>query len=85
VAQLAIAIARNFDPLPTRTYSFQKGDQQALTALVSFWLGTSLGRIGDRMGCRTRAWLVLAAFLQVLLAMVCAVFAQVSGEGAYGM
>ncbi|KAL1405362.1 hypothetical protein Q8F55_008993 [Vanrija albida] len=83
VAQLAIAIARTFDPPRTRTYTFMKGDQQALTALVSFWLGTSLGRIGARVGPKRRAWLVTTALIQIALAVAAALCAHFSGEGAY--
>lgn len=85
VAQLAIGIARTFDPAPTRTHGFQKGDQQALVALCSFWLGTSLGRIGARkdVGHTRRAWLVSTAGIQILLAVVAALLSHYSGESPY--
>ncbi|TXT04844.1 hypothetical protein VHUM_03927 [Vanrija humicola] len=83
VAQLAIAMARTFDPPQTRTFTFMKGDQQALTALVSFWLGTSLGRIGARIGPKRRAWLVSTSLVQIVCAVIAAVLAHFSGEGAY--
>lgn len=76
-------MARTFDPAPTRTYGFQKGDQQALTALVSFWLGTSLGRIGERMGNKRRLWLVCSALLQVVMAATAALLGHFSGESPY--
>ncbi|TXT12634.1 uncharacterized protein COLE_03044 [Cutaneotrichosporon oleaginosum] len=83
VAQLAIAMARNFDPPATRTRGFQKGDQQALTALATFWLGTSLGRIGARVGNTRRAWLVTSSILQMLMAAIAALLAHYSGESPY--
>lgn len=83
VAQLAIAIARTFDPLPTRTYGFQKGDQQALTALMSFWLGTSFGRIGERLGNKRRLWLATSGILQMLMAATAALLGHFCGESPY--
>ncbi|WVF66520.1 hypothetical protein IAT40_001260 [Kwoniella sp. CBS 6097] len=80
IAQLGLAIARTFAPVGERTYGFQKPDQQALTSLIAFWLGTSLGRLGDKIGARRRTWLVLATFIQALLAMAGALTAHYSGE-----
>ncbi|WWC67328.1 uncharacterized protein I206_101236 [Kwoniella pini CBS 10737] len=80
VAQLGLAIARTFSPIGERTYGFQKADQQALTSLLSFWLGTSLGRLGDKIGARRRTWLVLASFIQALLAMAASLAAHYSGQ-----
>ncbi|KAK8843939.1 hypothetical protein IAR55_006731 [Kwoniella newhampshirensis] len=80
VAQLGLAIARTFAPVGERTYGMQKPDQQALASLLSFWLGTSLGRLGDRLTAKKRTWLVLASFVQVLLAMAAALTAHFSGE-----
>lgn len=77
-------MARTFDPAPTRTYGFQKGDQHALTALVAFWMGASLGQIGDRIGAKKRTWLVFAAVTQVVLAGLSALMAHLSGESPYG-
>ncbi|WWC90209.1 uncharacterized protein L201_005142 [Kwoniella dendrophila CBS 6074] len=80
VAQLGLAIARIFSPIGERTYGFQKPDQQALVSLLSFWLGTSLGRFGDKIGNRRRTWLVTATFIQALLAMAAALCAHFSGQ-----
>ncbi|OCF60163.1 hypothetical protein L486_02843 [Kwoniella mangroviensis CBS 10435] len=80
VAQLGLAIARTFSPLGERTYGFQKPDQQALTSLLSFWIGTSLGRLGDKIGARRRTWLVLATFIQALLAMAASLAAHYCGQ-----
>jgi hypothetical protein len=43
-------------------------------------MGTSLGRIGDKVGAKKRKWLVIASFLQALLAMAGALTAHYSGE-----
>ncbi|BEJ14480.1 hypothetical protein CspHIS471_0402470 [Cutaneotrichosporon sp. HIS471] len=83
LAQLAIAAARRFDPPETRRLGFQKSDQQALTALVMFWLGTSMGRIGARVGNTRRAWLLSTSILQVFMAAIAAILSQFSGESAY--
>lgn len=80
VAQLGVAIARCFAPGSERTFGFQKPDQQALTSLLSFWIGTSLGRFGDWSGARKRTWLALATLLQAFLAMAAALTAHYSGE-----
>ncbi|EJT51813.1 hypothetical protein A1Q1_06951 [Trichosporon asahii var. asahii CBS 2479] len=83
VAQLGIAIARNFDPLSTRTYHFMKPDQQAFVSLLSFLAGTSLGRIGDKIGPKRRTWLVLATFMQCLMTMAGALCAHFGGESQF--
>ncbi|WVQ72214.1 hypothetical protein IAR50_001761 [Cryptococcus sp. DSM 104548] len=80
VAQLGLAIARCFAPGDERTYGFQKPDQQALTSLLAFWIGTSLGRFGDWSGARKRTWLASATFMQALLAMAAALTIHYSGE-----
>lgn len=85
VAQLGIAVARTFDPSYERTYGFEKPDQQALCSVLSFLVGTTLGRIGDRMGAKKRTWLVLATFIQCLCCMAAALAAHYSGEGPYAM
>lgn len=80
VAQLGLAAARSFNPVPYRTYGFLRPDQQALCSLLTFLLGTSLGRIGDWIGAKKRKWLVIASFTQVLLAMAAALTQHFSGE-----
>jgi hypothetical protein len=65
--QLSLALARLFSgSKQTRDTSFHLADQQALTSLISFNLGASLGRIGDRIGPLSRLWLVSGTMIQAL-------------------
>lgn len=58
--QLALALARLFEnPVGGRDYTFHKADQQALCSVITFLLGAALGRIGDKMGAKTRLWMFL--------------------------
>lgn len=82
VAQLGLAVARNFAPVGERTYHFEKPDQQALTSLLSFLLGTSIGRLGDRWGCKKKGWLVTSSWIQAVLLMAAAVAGHYCGEPA---
>lgn len=81
LAQLGLAAARAFAPIQEfRTWGMQKADQQALCSLLSFLLGAVLGRVGDKVGNRTRRWLVGATGVQVLLAVAGALCAHYSGQ-----
>lgn len=81
--QLAMAIARLFQGLPgQRDLTFHNPDQLALTSLLCFAFGASLGRIGDKMGCKTRGWLMLGTFLQSLFTMAAALTIWKSGSGS---
>jgi uncharacterized membrane protein YoaK (UPF0700 family) len=70
--QLSLALARLFQP-GTNDTSFHEPDKQALTSLLTFLFGAFVGRIGDRMGARTRKWLFYGTFLQALLTMGAAI------------
>lgn len=83
VAQLGLAVARTYAPNTLRTYEFEKADQQALTSLLAFLVGTSLGRIGDRLGNKSRGWLVLATFAQALCLMAAALCAHFCGQSSF--
>ncbi|KAK1921177.1 hypothetical protein DB88DRAFT_499920 [Papiliotrema laurentii] len=85
VAQLGLAIARTFNPAPYGTDGFQRPDQQALCSLLTFIIGASLGRLGDRIGPKKRTWLVSASFFQALLAMAGALAAHFSGESGISL
>ena len=63
-----------------RDTSFHLADKQALTSITTFLFGAFLGRIGDRMGSKTRAWLFLGTFLQALFTMAAALCAWKSGQ-----
>jgi len=80
VAQLGLALARDFNPVPIGTKGFQKPDQQALVSLLAFILGASLGRFGDKIGAKKRLWLMMASFIQALLCMAGALTAHYSGQ-----
>jgi hypothetical protein len=82
---LGIAVARSFDPIKERTYHFEKPDQQAFCSLLAFLVGTTLGRVGDWVGAKRRTWLVIASFLQVLMAMSAALCSHFAHEGAYAV
>jgi len=79
--QLALALARLFTPGNT-DLSFHIADQQALTSLLTFIGGAFIGRIGDKMGAKTRAWLVLGTFIQALLTMAAALAVWKGGQGS---
>ena len=50
--------------------------------MTTFVFGAFLGRIGDRMGAKTRAWLALGIFLQALFTMAAALAIWKSGEAS---
>lgn len=79
--QLALAIARLFSPGNTN-FQFEMADRQALVSLLTFLGGASLGRIGDKMGSNTRAWLFLGTMIQTLFTMAAAITMWKSGQGS---
>lgn len=84
--QLFLALARLFHNPPGpagRDTTFHLADQQALTSLTTFLGGAFLGRIGDRMGSNTRAWLFFGTLLQALFTMAAALCVWQSQEGDY--
>jgi MFS family permease len=50
--------------------------------VLTFLAGAFLGRIGDRMGAKTRAWLVLGTFIQALFTMAAALAIWRSGSAS---
>jgi hypothetical protein len=80
--QLALALARLFAPGNT-DFSFHMPDRQALTSLITFLLGASLGRIGDKIGAKTRLWLTLGTFLQALMTMAAALCIWKGNQTSY--
>jgi hypothetical protein len=53
-------------------------------SVLTFLAGAFLGRIGDRMGAKTRAWLFLGTFVQALFTMAAALAIWRSGERSIG-
>lgn len=76
--QLSLALARLFNG--THDYSFHIADQQALCSVVCFIFGAFIGRLGDKIGCRTRAWMSLGTFIQALFTMAGAIAIWQSGQ-----
>ncbi|TFK47657.1 hypothetical protein OE88DRAFT_1636226 [Heliocybe sulcata] len=79
--QLSLALARLFSPGET-DLSFRPPDRAALVSLITFVLGAFIGRIGDRMGAKTRAWLFLGTMIQALFTMAAALCIWKSGNGS---
>lgn len=78
-----MALARLFQgPAGHRDTSFHNADKLALTSLLSFALGAFLGRIGDRLGNKSRQWLMLGTFIQSLFTMAAALTIWKSGEAS---
>ena len=78
--QLSLALARLFNG--QHDTSFHLADQQALCSVVTFIFGAFIGRIGDKMGCKTRAWLCLGTFIQTLFTVGAAIAIWKSGQGS---
>lgn len=79
--QLSLALARLFSGAPGhRDQTFHRADQQALTSLLAFNMGAFVGRLGDRIGAQSRAWLVLGTLIQALLTMAGALTIWRSGQ-----
>jgi MFS family permease len=58
-------------------------DRLALASLITFCLGAVVGRIGDKIGAKTRLWLMLGTFLQALMSMAAAIAIRKSGEPSF--
>ncbi|KAI5997259.1 hypothetical protein F5J12DRAFT_851833, partial [Pisolithus orientalis] len=76
--QLALALARFFNS--SHNYSFYLSDRQALCSTLSFIFGAFLGRLGDKIGCRTRLWVTLGTFIQTMFTMAAAIAIWKSGQ-----
>ncbi|KAJ3485293.1 hypothetical protein NLI96_g5072 [Meripilus lineatus] len=72
--QLALALARLFSGPPgQRDTAFHLPDALALGSIITFLAGSSLGRLGDKIGSKTRAWLCLGTIIQALFTMAAAI------------
>jgi MFS family permease len=54
----------------------------ALTSLTTLLFGAFIGRIGDRIGAKTRLWLFLGTLIQALFTMASAIALWKSGQGS---
>ncbi|WVQ95958.1 hypothetical protein IAU59_003057 [Kwoniella sp. CBS 9459] len=82
-AQLGLALARSFAPHGQRSFGFLKMDQQALVSLLSFFVGTSFGQFGNRLGGKKRVWLMAATLGQMMFMGAAALSAHYSGETGF--
>ncbi|KAH7882836.1 hypothetical protein F5I97DRAFT_1900022 [Phlebopus sp. FC_14] len=78
--QLSLALARLFSG--QHDYSFHIADQQALCSVLTFIFGAFVGRLGDKIGCKTRAWMSLGTLIQGLFTMAAALTIWKSGQGS---
>ncbi|KAF7291920.1 hypothetical protein MIND_01217400 [Mycena indigotica] len=78
-AQLALAVGRILSTPNER--GLHPADILALTSLLSFNVGAFAGgRIGDRIGPHTRAWLSGGTLIQAILTLIAAACIYASGE-----
>ncbi|OAX43146.1 hypothetical protein K503DRAFT_821196 [Rhizopogon vinicolor AM-OR11-026] len=78
--QLALALARLFNG--QHDHSFHIADQQALCSVLTFIFGAFIGRLGDKLGCKTRLWLALGTFIQAIFTMAAAISIWQSHQGS---
>jgi MFS family permease len=78
--KLALALARLCNG--QHDYSFHIADRQALCSMLTFIFGAFIGRLGDKLGCKTRLWLALGTFIQALFTMAAAVAIWQSHEAS---
>lgn len=50
--------------------------------MLTFIFGAFIGRLGDKLGCKTRLWLALGTFIQTVFTMVAAILIWQSQEGS---
>ena len=50
--------------------------------MTTFLFGAFIGRIGDRIGAKTRLWLLIGTFVQALFTMGAAISLWKSGQGS---
>ncbi|KAF8526560.1 hypothetical protein BU17DRAFT_74110 [Hysterangium stoloniferum] len=62
---------------------FRLTDQQSLTSILTFLGGAFLGRIGDRVGSKTRVWLFLGTCLQALMTVAASVLLFKAHQSAF--
>ncbi|KIJ35264.1 hypothetical protein M422DRAFT_180927 [Sphaerobolus stellatus SS14] len=82
--ELSLALARTFDIKSAPGPSFRLIDKQSLTSITTFLFGAFLGRIGDKLGNKTRRWLVLGTFIQTLFTMAAAILLWKNNQSSFG-
>ncbi|KAF9235801.1 hypothetical protein BU15DRAFT_50928 [Melanogaster broomeanus] len=80
--QLSTAVGRFLDDVQTDS-SFRLADRLAMCSLLTFVTGCYIGRLGDKIGFRTRLWMCFGTFLQVLLTMGAALASWKSGVATF--
>lgn len=58
-------------------------DRQALTSLITFLAGAAIGRVGDKIGAKSRLWLVIGTFIQALMTMAAAISIWQGGQTSF--
>ncbi|KAJ7089225.1 hypothetical protein B0H15DRAFT_908044 [Mycena belliarum] len=76
-AQIALAFARMTGG---HKFGFTLADGQAVVSLIAFNLGAFIGRIGDRVGPQTRAWLFSGTLVQAIFILIAGICIQQSGQ-----
>ncbi|KAG1753022.1 hypothetical protein EDB19DRAFT_1892963 [Suillus lakei] len=73
--KLSLALAGRLE----HNHTFQLVDRQALCSLIAVMFTIFLGsRVGDKIGCKTRAWLFLGTLIQVLFTAASAILIRES-------
>lgn len=78
--RLALAFARLFDTQHEPTFDVPDG--LALCSLLMFVVGAFVGRLGDKLGCKTRLWMTLGTFVQTLFTLVATIAIWKSHQGS---
>ncbi|QRV84246.1 hypothetical protein RhiJN_12262 [Ceratobasidium sp. AG-Ba] len=67
-----------------RDWGLSTGDGQALASLLAFLFGAFVGRLGDKIGPRKRAWLIFGTFIQALFSLAASLTCWANGESSFG-
>ncbi|KAF8524480.1 hypothetical protein JB92DRAFT_2806579 [Gautieria morchelliformis] len=81
--ELALALARLFSLEQTPGPRFRVVDRQSLASILAFLVGAFAGRIGDRIGSRTRLWLFLGTVIQALCLLAAGLLLWKTGQPSF--
>ncbi|GJJ10301.1 hypothetical protein Clacol_004527 [Clathrus columnatus] len=70
---LSLSLARLFAISEVPGPHFRVVDRQSLTSILSFLCGAFIGRIGDKMGAKSRIWLFLGTVIQAMFTLAAAI------------